>query len=46
VSASAPTLLERARTLQHDAATLVRTLEADEARPRRRAQRKRRRVRP
>lgn len=46
VSASAPTLLERARTLQHDAATLVRTLEADEARPRRRPQRKRRRVRP
>jgi hypothetical protein len=46
VSASAPTLLERARTLQHEAATLVRTLEADKAHPSLRPQRKRRRVRP
>jgi hypothetical protein len=42
VSAAPPTLLERARTLQHDAATLVRALEAEEARPRQRPHRKRR----
>ena len=42
VSGSPPTLLERARTLQDDAAALVRAVEAGEARPTPRPQRKRR----
>jgi hypothetical protein len=36
VSTSPPTLLERARTLQHDAGALVRAVEAEMARPPRR----------
>ena len=42
VSASPPTLLERARGVQHDAAALVRAVEAEEARPRPRPHPKRR----
>jgi hypothetical protein len=45
VSASPPSLLERARDLQHDAAALVRALEADEPRARPRPRRKRRSTR-
>jgi hypothetical protein len=42
VSAKPPTLLERARDLQHDAAALVRAVEAEAAREKRRPPRKRR----